>query len=112
MAPERFRTGQIGQSSDTYGLACVLYQCLTGELPFPGSTFEQVATAHLMNSPPKPSAHNPAVAMDKVISTGLAKDRSRMAPTSFSGGVMAGSGATHPPGSRHRGADRRETRRS
>src|ERR1700733_1799334 len=43
MAPERFRTGEIRPSSDVYALACVLYQCLTGETPFPGGALEQIA---------------------------------------------------------------------
>jgi serine/threonine protein kinase len=48
MAPVRFRDGQVGPSSDIYALACVLYQCLTGQLPFPGTTFEQVGMAHML----------------------------------------------------------------
>ena len=55
MAPERFSTGEIDPSSDIYALACVLYQCLTGELPFPGSTLEQVAVGHMVTPPPRPS---------------------------------------------------------
>ncbi|MDT5408079.1 MAG: eukaryotic-like serine/threonine-protein kinase, partial [Mycobacterium sp.] len=77
MAPERFRTGHIEPSTDTYSLACVLYQCLTGKLPFPGTTFEQIALAHLMDVPPKPSVTDPAripAAMDEVTTIGLAKE--------------------------------------
>jgi serine/threonine protein kinase len=77
MAPERFRTGEIQPSADTYALACVLYQCMTGQVPFPGQTFEQIAMAHLAVPPPKPSAHDPTTipfAMDEVIAIGLAKD--------------------------------------
>ena len=75
MAPERFRDGQVGPSSDTYALACVLYQCLTGQLPFPGTTFEQVGMAHMLTPPPKPSIqrHGIPAAMDEVIATGMAK---------------------------------------
>jgi serine/threonine protein kinase len=77
MAPERFRTGEIQPSADTYALACVLYQCMTGQVPFPGQTFEQIALAHLADPPPRPSAHDPTAipfAMDEVIAIGLAKD--------------------------------------
>jgi serine/threonine protein kinase len=75
MAPERFSTGDIAPSSDVYALACVLYQCLTGELPFPGSTLEQVAVGYMVMPPPRPSEERMTVpaAMDRVIATGLAK---------------------------------------
>ncbi len=75
MAPERFNTGESAPSSDIYALACVLYQCLTGELPFPGSTLEQVAVSHMVMPPPRPSEERKTVptAMDSVIATGLAK---------------------------------------
>src|ERR1700737_501049 len=43
MAPERFRNGTADARSDIYALACVLHQSLTGQLPFPSNTFEQVA---------------------------------------------------------------------
>nr|VTP02778.1 Serine/threonine-protein kinase PknD [Mycobacterium riyadhense] len=79
MAPERFRDGQIEPSSDIYALTCVLYQCLTGQPPFPGETLEQVALAHMVDAPPKPSTHDPAgmpAAMDEVIAMGMAKDPS------------------------------------
>jgi serine/threonine protein kinase len=71
MAPERFREGEAGPSSDIYAIACVLYQCLTGQLPFPGTTFEQVAMAHMVNPPPKPSTQCRGIpaAMDDVIAT-------------------------------------------
>jgi serine/threonine protein kinase, bacterial len=76
MAPERFTAGEIEPSSDTYALACVLYQCLAGELPFPGKTLEQVVVAHMMNPPPKLSEKRDDIppAMDDVVATGMAKD--------------------------------------
>nr|WP_253872681.1 serine/threonine-protein kinase [Mycobacterium gordonae] len=78
MAPERFSTGQAEASSDIYALACVLYQCLTGELPFPAVALEQIAVAHMTTAPPKPSVQRPSIpaSMDSVIATGLAKEPS------------------------------------
>ncbi|MCU1699224.1 MAG: serine/threonine protein kinase [Mycobacterium sp.] len=75
MAPERFQAGEIRPSSDVYALACVLFQCLTGRVPFPGDTLEQVAVGHMVTPPPRPSHDHDTVpvAMDHVIATGLAK---------------------------------------
>jgi serine/threonine-protein kinase len=74
MAPERLRAGLVQASSDAYGLACVLYQALTGELPFAAHSFEQLATAHLFEPPPRPSQFGIPAAMDQVIAIGMAKD--------------------------------------
>jgi serine/threonine protein kinase len=76
MAPERFRTGIADARADTYALTCVLCQSLTGDLPFPAKSLEQIAVAHMMEPPPKPSQLRPEVpaAMDDVIATGMAKD--------------------------------------
>ena len=98
MAPERFRDGQVGPSSDIYALACVLYQCLTGQLPFPGTTFEQVAMGHMNDPPPKPCAQHPGIpaAMDDVIETGLAKDPDRRYQTALELAASARSAVTEP----------------
>ncbi|WP_205878804.1 serine/threonine-protein kinase [Mycobacterium camsae] len=79
MAPERFSTGQAEASSDIYALTCVLYQCLTGELPFPATALEQIAFAHMTAPPPKLSTQPSglAVRMDEVIATGMAKDQTQ-----------------------------------
>jgi serine/threonine protein kinase len=75
MAPERFQTGNADPSGDVYALACVLYQCLTGQLPFPGDSLEQLLHGHLVTPPPQPSGKRATIptAMDHVIATGLAK---------------------------------------
>ena len=76
MAPERFRTGLADARADIYSLTVVLYQALTGELPFPTISVEQIALAHIMTPPPAPSEACDDVppAMDAVIATGMAKD--------------------------------------
>ncbi|WP_319450968.1 MULTISPECIES: serine/threonine-protein kinase [unclassified Mycobacterium] len=100
MAPERFRTGDTEPSSDVYALACVLYECLTGEPPFPGDTLEQVAVGHMVTPPPRPSEEHATVpsAMDRVIATGLAKQPAERYPTTVEMAAAARSAITGPTG--------------
>jgi serine/threonine protein kinase len=83
MAPERFSNDQINPSSDIYALACVLYECVTGQQPFPGDTFERVASGHIFSPPPRPSEISRTIptALDAVIARGLAKQPSDRYPT-------------------------------
>jgi len=81
MAPERF-SGKGGATSavDTYSLACVLYECLTGKTPFSTkggmAGLEAAMIAHLSAPPPAPSMVNYQVpqAFDAVIARGMAKE--------------------------------------
>jgi serine/threonine protein kinase len=103
MAPERFNTGESAPSSDIYALACVLYQCLTGELPFPGSTLEQVAVSHMVMPPPRPSEERNTIptAMDNVIATGLAKQTTDRYPTAVEMAAAARQAIAEPTGRPH-----------
>jgi serine/threonine protein kinase, bacterial len=76
MAPERFQKGTADARSDVYALACVLHESLTGQPPFPVNTLEQIAVAHMLQTPPRPSELRDGVParMDQVIATGMAKD--------------------------------------
>ena len=99
MAPERFNTpGDIQPSSDIYALACVLYQCLTGEPPFPGNTLEQVAVGHMVAPPPRASETSDTVppGLDRVIETGLAKQTAERYPTAIEMAAAARRAITDP----------------
>ena len=76
MAPERFVEGKADARGDVYALACVLHECLTGKLPYPGSSVEQMMAAHLSLDAPIPTTVNPAIpaGFDAVIARGMAKD--------------------------------------
>jgi serine/threonine protein kinase len=76
MAPERFTTDTADARVDTYALACVLCECLTGVQPFPGESVERQLAGHLTMPPPKPSTMQPGVPaqMDQVIAKGMAKN--------------------------------------
>jgi serine/threonine protein kinase len=74
MAPERF-DGDGDHRSDVYSLACVLFEALTGEPPFPGPGLWSYLHAHRTSPAPRPSAAVPDLppALDQVIARGLAK---------------------------------------
>lgn len=76
MAPERFSGAESTPAVDVYSLACVLYECLTGDVPYPAKRLEQAIAGHMASPVPRASAVNPAVpmAMDDVVARGMAKD--------------------------------------
>ena len=75
MAPERFTGGNIGPQADVYALACLLYECLTGQAPFPTKDLGQLMGAHMLAPPPQPSMIRSGLspAFDDVIARGMAK---------------------------------------
>jgi predicted Ser/Thr protein kinase len=55
MSPEQAKGVEIDGRSDLFSLGVVAYQCLTGHLPFEGSTFADVVAALLTARPVPPS---------------------------------------------------------
>jgi ABC-type branched-subunit amino acid transport system substrate-binding protein/DNA-binding beta-propeller fold protein YncE len=72
LAPEQIRGDQVDGRSDSYALACVLYECLTGAPPFRRETEAETLWAH-MHDPPPALAGQPA--LDPVLAKALAKDK-------------------------------------
>jgi serine/threonine protein kinase len=74
-APEQMR-GQAIPASDQYAAAVVLYQMLTGRLPFTAGTVMEQMRRHLYEPPPPPSVVNPALPaeVDGILLHALAKD--------------------------------------
>jgi streptogramin lyase len=76
VSPEQIRGEEVDARADVYGLGCLLYECLTGGVPFRSDSEIEVVYAHLEEPPPRPSASRPELgeAIDTVIAKAMAKD--------------------------------------
>ncbi len=105
MAPERFVEGKADARGDVYALACVLHECLTGRLPYPGTSVEQMMAAHLTLDAPRPTTDNPAIpaSFDAVIARGMAKDPEQRYQTAAQLAVAARRALADAPGAAESG---------
>jgi eukaryotic-like serine/threonine-protein kinase len=76
LSPEQARGGVVDYRSDLYSLGVVLYELLTGTVPFTGDTPVEIAMKHLSTVPEPPSARRPEIppALDQIVLRALAKD--------------------------------------
>jgi serine/threonine protein kinase len=78
MAPEQARGDELDARCDVYATGVMLYELLTGTVPFHGATPLNVLTAHLTVPPPPPSSKNPGrkitPALEAVVLHAIAKD--------------------------------------
>jgi YVTN family beta-propeller protein len=83
LAPEQIEGGPVDGQADVYSLGCLLYECLTGEVPFSGDSRLAVAWAHLEEEPPSASERNPDLprTIDAVLRKAMAKSPEERYPT-------------------------------
>ncbi len=79
MSPEQAQGQRVDLRSDIYALGVILFELLTGKVPFSADNFMGILTKHMFDDPPAPSAAAPGVAIDPeveaIVLKALQKDR-------------------------------------
>lgn len=75
ISPEQAQGKQVANTSDLYSTGVVLFEMLTGKVPFDGDSSVAIALQHINQPPPRPSAVNPTVppVLDAVVLKAMAK---------------------------------------
>jgi serine/threonine protein kinase len=101
LAPEYLEGGPVDARVDIYGLGCLLYQALTGEVPYPEPTPAAKMYAHRSADPPSVGARRPDVppALDAVVRRAMAKDPSErhQSPGEFATEAAGATDMSAPP---------------
>jgi eukaryotic-like serine/threonine-protein kinase len=76
LSPEQAQGHAVTEASDLYAVGVVLYELLTGSVPFDGESAVTIAMQQVTAEPVPPSQRNPAVgpALDAVVMRALEKD--------------------------------------
>ena len=118
LSPEQARGAPVDESSDLYSTGIVLYELLTGTVPFTGETPVEIAMKHLSQVPEAPSKIRPEIPATSTSSSSARWRRSRpsgtgpqrrwIATSSSSAGASPSAGDR---GGRDDGPPRRDDRR-
>jgi eukaryotic-like serine/threonine-protein kinase len=125
LSPEQAQGFSVSAASDLYSIGVILYELLSGAVPFEGETAVAIAFKQVSAEPRPPSELNPALppSLDAIVLRALAKDpaqrytdageliaaleHERQALPALSAATVAnprGDGAGHPPPGGHGGA--------
>ena len=87
MAPEQATGAALDARCDLYAVGVMLYQLVTGHLPFDGANSMEVLTKHVNELPTPPSRRSPPVnispAMESIILRAMAKDPNQRPQTAL-----------------------------
>jgi serine/threonine-protein kinase len=76
LSPEQARSAPVTAASDLYSTGVVLYEMLTGKVPFTGDSAIEIAMKHVNELPAAPSTLRPEIPpdLDQIVLRALAKD--------------------------------------
>ncbi|WPZ19469.1 Stk1 family PASTA domain-containing Ser/Thr kinase [Geobacillus subterraneus] len=76
LSPEQARGGIATEKSDVYSLGIVMFELVTGRLPFSGESAVSIVLKHLQGETPSPKAWNPEIpqSVENIILKAMAKD--------------------------------------
>ena len=79
MSPQQIREMPVDQRSDIYSLGAVMYQLLTGHLPFKGETNYSLLYRIANERPPRPTELRPEIppALEAIVNRAMEKDIER-----------------------------------
>ncbi len=82
-SPEQARNGFVDGKSDIYSLGIVMYEMVTGRVPFDGDNTVAIAIQHLQEEMVAPSAYAPdlPISLEKIILKATMKKADRRYPT-------------------------------
>jgi hypothetical protein len=83
LSPEQALGRGVDERSDLYSVGCMLFELLTGRLPFDADSPLAMAYQHVQESPPAPSSVNHALgpAVDALVARALRKNPAERFPT-------------------------------
>lgn len=100
LSPEQARGEVADEQSDLYSVGIVLYEMLTGHVPFDGDTTISVALKHVNEEPKSMRLRNSQIskALDQVVMRALCKDKKRRYQTAAEMAADLRKTITHPRG--------------
>ena len=79
MSPEQAQGQSVDHRVDIYAVGCIMYQILTGQVPFQAESFMGILSKHMMEAPEPPRHRNPSVdpAIETIVLKAMEKDPAR-----------------------------------